>query len=633
MCGIAGILSLPKSLTRVTSAEVGIMRDTMVHRGPDGAGTWVSDDGLIGLGHRRLSIVDLSDAAAQPMSDAAGEIWLTYKGEIYNHRELRAELESLGHQFRTDHSDTEVIIYAFREWGIECLQRFRGMFAFALWDARSQQLWLVRDRVGIKPLYYTKAGGRLVFASEIKALLTLDAVNAKIDENSFFDFLSFLTVPAPNTLFEGIKKLPGGTWMLIRNDGAIEEQRYWDAFDGINEFPDATIAELGGNVLNELRTSIDLRKSADVPVGVFLSGGIDSSTNAALFSENENAPIHTFSIGYDEEYSSAPSELVYARAIADRLGANHHEIKLTQQDLVDFLPRMVALQDEPIADPVCVPLYYVSKLARDHGVVVCQVGEGADELFWGYPSWKRALRLQWASDTFPVPQFLKRLALWGFRKAGQDHRHIFEMLTRSADGLPVFWGGAEIFTHSEKMRLLSPRLRQKLSNQTSWRVIEPIRRRFLERSPDRSTLSWMTYLDLNIRLPELLLMRVDKMSMGASIECRVPFLDHRFIALAMGIPQAIKTKGGILKGVLKHAVRGLIPDSIIDRPKQGFSIPVHEWLLRGLGDEARIHVLEFATETGLLDPVQIDELFDNRPGDTRIWALLNLALWWKHYVR
>ena len=279
------------------------------------------------------------------------------------------------------------------------------------------------------------------------------------------------------------------------------------------------------------------------------------------------------------------------------------------------------------------PLYYVSKLARDHGVIVCQVGEGADELFWGYPSWKRALRLQMLNDVLPVPRFLKRTALWLLKRAGQDHRQLFEMLTRSADGLPVFWGGAEVFTHAEKMRLLSPRLRQKFLDQTSWRVIQPIHRRFLEKSHDQTTLSWMTYLDLNLRLPELLLMRVDKMSMGASVESRVPFLDHRFIALALGIPQAIKTKGGVLKCVLKNAVRELVPDSIINRPKQGFSIPVHEWLLRGLGNDAHAHVLEFANETGLLDSDQINELFQSRPGDTRIWALLNLALWWRHYVR
>lgn len=633
MCGIAGILTLQSDAPRVSVDEIDTMRDTMVHRGPDGAGTWVSEDGKIGLGHRRLSIIDLSDAAAQPMSDADEDIWLTYNGEIYNHAELRHELEALGHQFRTDHSDTEVIIQAFRAWGIDCLHRFRGMFAFALWDARSQQLWLVRDRVGIKPLYYTTIDNRLAFASEIKALLTVNGVRRAIDEDSFFHFLSFLTVPAPKTLFEGISKLPGGTWLRIDPDGSFHEHRYWNVFDEVGALDDQSDSTLSRRVIEELKTAVDLRKASDVPVGVFLSGGVDSSTNATLFSQDNDQPVHTFTVGYDEEYGTAPSELGFARSVATSIGANQHEVLLTQQHMIDFLPEMVALQDEPIADPVCVPLYYVAKLARENGVIVCQVGEGADELFWGYTLWKRALRLQTLDDVLPVPRILKRLALALLTRLGRDHTQTYEMLRRASEGQPTFWGGAEAFSHAEKMRLLSPRLRDKFRGLTSWKVIEPIHKRFLATAPDPTNLAWMSYLDLNLRLPELLLMRVDKMCMGTSIEARVPFLDHKFLAFAMSIPQSIKTKGGVLKRVLKNAVRGLVSDDIIDRPKQGFSVPVHEWLLRGLGDSSREQVIEFARNTGLLDPAAVDHLFRSRPGDPRTWVLLNLALWWKHYAR
>jgi asparagine synthase (glutamine-hydrolysing) len=630
MCGIVGIYSF--SGKPIDENLLVNMRDSMSHRGPDGAGNWISDDRRIGMGHRRLSIIDLSDAASQPMCNEDGTRWIVFNGEIYNHAEIRTELErTSNHRWKTDHSDTEVILHAFEEWGIKCLEKFRGMFAIALWDQKTQQLWLVRDRMGIKPLYYSIHHGRISFASEIKALLIDPDQKRSVHDEAFYHYLSFLTTPAPQTLFEGIKKVSPGTWLRVNANGDIFEHRYWDVWDHTRPLTDVSEEEIAERILTELRTAVNLRKVSDVPVGVFLSGGIDSSTNAALFSEGEQKPIKTFTIGYEGEYPSYPNELRYARQMATRVGAEHHERILTQNDLLDFLPQMVHLQDEPIADPVCVPVYFVSKLARDHGVIVCQVGEGADELFWGYPGWERALRLQHYDD-LPIPRTFKRLGLLGLRLLGKEQTFQYEWLRRGAAGEPIFWGGAEAFTELQKKHLLSQRLRKKFDQLSSWEILNPIRQRFEEKAWEKSALHWMSYLDLNLRLPELLLMRIDKMSMGVSLEGRVPFLDHKFVELAMSIPESLKTKNGVPKYILKKAVRGLIPDELIHRKKQGFGVPVYEWFFGRLGEVAQKELNVFCQRTDFLDPIQVQRLIASGSGP-QVWYLLNFALWWKEYLQ
>jgi asparagine synthase (glutamine-hydrolysing) len=565
------------------------------------------------------------------MENEDGKLQVVFNGEIYNHAGIRTELERSGrHRWRTDHSDTEVILHAFEEWGIDCLHRFRGMFAFALWNGRSRELWLVRDRIGIKPLYYSVHDGRVVFASEIKALLRDPDQRRAVDEESLFHYLSFLTVPAPRTLFGGIRKVPPGTWIRFRENGDVREERYWDVWDNVMPLRGVAEEEIAHRLLSELRTSVRLRKESDVPVGVFLSGGIDSSTNAALFSEGEHSPVKTFTIGYEGEYGSYKNELHFARRMAREVGAEHHELLLTVDHLIDFLPEMVRLQDEPIADPVCVPVYYVSKLARDHGVIVCQVGEGADELFWGYPAWKTALAVQ-RYDDLPVPRILKQAGVAALRALGKDQDTRYEWLRRGSLGQPVFWGGAEAFTDAQKRRLLSPRLRQKFAGLTSWEVLRPIRERFEAKAWEPSHLHWMTYLDLSLRLPELLLMRVDKMSMGVSLEGRVPFLDHEFVSLALSIPTAVKTRDGELKHILKKAVRGIIPDELIDRPKQGFGVPVYEWFFDRLGQRTRAELNAFTAQTDFLDPKAVSVLLD-RSYCSQAWYLLNFAMWWKEFL-
>jgi asparagine synthase (glutamine-hydrolysing) len=630
MCGIVGALSFSDHFTISEDYLTG-MRDTMIHRGPDSGGIWISENRRAGLGHRRLSIIDLSEAATQPMTNEDGTLWVSFNGEIYNHAEIRLELESIGtHRWKTSHSDTEVILHAFEQWGINCLQRFRGMFAIAIWDGRNRQLWLIRDRIGVKPLYYSIHHGRITFASEIKALLSDPEQKRDVNPEAFYHYLSFLTTPAPQTLFDGIKKLPGGTWLMIDENGAIREERYWDVLDYTHPLTKVSENEISERIIHELRTSVKLRKVSDVPVGVFLSGGIDSSTNAALFSEGESGKVKTFTIGYRGEYSSYPNELEYARKMAREIHSEHHELLLTVDDLIDFLPRMVYLQDEPIADPVCVPVYYVSKLARDNGVIVCQVGEGADELFWGYPHWKVMLDLQRLSS-LPVPRFLKQSGVVLLNLLNRQRNLYYELLQRSAAGRPVFWGGAEAFTEFQKQQLLSESFRQQFRNFSSWEAIAPLWRRYNAKAWEKRPLQWMSYLDLNLRLPELLLMRVDKMSMGVSLEGRVPFLDHKLAELAMSIPEAMKTKNGVLKYMLKKAVQGIIPDELITRKKQGFGVPVHEWFMECLGDKTRQELTEFCKQTNFFNRDTVLNMLDTGQA-WQLWYLLNFALWWKKNI-
>jgi len=597
----------------------------MIHRGPDGAGLWIDPAVNVGLGHRRLAIVDLTPEADQPMCNEDGSLWVSFNGEIYNHAEIRQDLNRIrSRHWKTHHSDTEVILQAFEEWGIDCLHRFRGMFAIAIWDGRSREMWLVRDRIGIKPLYYTLDNGRLAFASEIKALFADPTQRRDIDEESLFHYLSFLTTPAPRTLYRGINKLPPGTWLRVRTDGSVQEHRYWDVWEHTNPLIGVPEPELMERLMAELRTAVRLRKMADVPVGVFLSGGIDSSLNAALFSEGESEPVRTFTVGYEGNFASAPSEIGYARQMAARVGASHHEILLNVHDAIGFLDHMARLQDEPIADPVCVPLYHLCKLARDNGCIVCQAGEGADELFCGYPFWLRKLQLQRA-DGLPVPKAIKRLGLGALAACGMDQHVYYEWLRRGASGEPVFWGGEEGFTHLQKQRLLHPDLRKRLRGLTSWDAISPIRDRFIGGAWDKSDLHWMTYLDLNLRLPELLLMRLDKMSMGVSLEARVPFLDHKFVELVLSIPAATKLGSGGTKYLLKKAVRGLLPDELIDRKKQGFNVPLPEWFNGALGATARSELQALCADTSFLDSGEVMKLLDS-PDRASAWYLLNFAL-------
>ena len=497
-------------------------------------------------------------------------------------------------------------------------------------DTQEQRLWLARDRIGIKPLYYTSQGGHFLFASEIKAILAFPGIPRSVYLPGLYHYLSFLTTPAPLTLFEGISKLPAGHMLSVERDGTQKLEEWWDVFDGVRPSSNQDESALADRLLGLLRESVRYRMVSDVPFGVFLSGGIDSSTNVALMAELMDRPVDTFSIGFtgEERYN----EFQYARQIAHRFRTNHREIQIGVQDLIGFLPQLIHHQDEPIADPVCVPVYFVSKLAKDNGVTVCQVGEGSDELFCGYPLWRWFLRVAGWNQLFALfPRPVRRLAPALVRAAGKHHGLPYECLRRGAEGETLFWSGAEAFFETQKRLLLTPWVRQRVGALTSHEVTIHHRQRFLERAPVHDALTWMGYMDLKLRLPELLLMRVDKMSMATAVEARVPFLDHEFVQFAMGIPQPTKTRGGELKHILKRAVRGVIPDEIIDRRKQGFGVPVAEWFLRELGPVVRTTLQAFSREQPYFNPDYVDRLLlDNNA--TLSWFLLNFALWHRHWI-
>jgi asparagine synthase (glutamine-hydrolysing) len=629
MCGIVGVYNYGNPGLPIEAETIGRMRDTMAHRGPDDSGVFVSPDGRLGLGHRRLSILDLSSLGHQPMVSPDGRYWIVFNGEIYNFRELRPELEAKGHRFRST-SDTEVLLALYSEYGPEMLHRLRGMFALAIWDAREERLWLVRDRIGIKPLYYTSQGGRFLFASEIKAILSFPGIPRAVHLPGLHHFLSFLTTPAPLTLFEGIHKLPAGHTLTVERDGSVRVEEWWDVFDGPQSADTRDESAVAGKLIHLLRESIRYRMVSDVPFGVFLSGGIDSSTNVALMAELMDRPVETFSIGFtgEERYN----EFRYAQTIADRFRTHHHEVRIGVQDLIGFLPQLIHHQDEPIADPVCVPVYFVAKLAKDHGVTVCQVGEGSDELFCGYPLWGWFLRAaRWNRAFAVLPRPLRRMAPALLRAAGKHHGLPYECLRRGAEGETLFWSGAEAFFEHQKAELLTPWVRERTGGVTSHAVILEHRRRFLERAPVRDDLTWMGYMDLKLRLPELLLMRVDKMTMATAVEARVPFLDHEFVQFAMRIPQATKVRDGELKHILKRAVIQVIPEEIVRRKKQGFGVPVAEWFLQELGPVVRDVLRRFAKDQPYFEAKYVEWLLTTNNG-VLSWFLLNFALWHRYWI-
>jgi asparagine synthase (glutamine-hydrolysing) len=616
MCGICGALGTRDDFA-VGEDVVTRMRDTLVHRGPDDGGTWTAP--RIGLGHRRLSIIDLSDAGHQPMSNEDGSVWITFGGEIYNHRELRVELEAKGHVYRSQ-TDTETIVHLYEEEGPRCVERLDGMFHYAIWDTRSRELHLARDRLGKKPLYYAQPDGGFLFASEIKALLEHGALTPELDEEAFFHYLTFVCAPAPLTMFAGIRKLAPAQRMTVRADGSTEIDTYWSPLGARVEGSDAELAE---ELLRLLRRAVERRMMSDVPFGVFLSGGVDSSTNVALMSELMDDPVQTFSIGFDDPRYD---ELAHARKVARLFATDHHEQVVTSADLERFVPQLVYHQDEPVADWTAVPMHYVSKLARESGTYVVQVGEGSDELFHGYPSyWAHArfhARYRRALRIVPAP-LARAVAGLAFR-TGRAIPHA-QALEEAAAGRIPFWGGAIAYQGALKDRLLT----NGRPHPDSYEVVE----RLWHEAGDAGPMQKMTYLELKNRLAELLLMRVDKMTMANSVEARVPFLDKEVVEFAMGLPPRLLATRHSGKLLLKQAVSRVLPPEVVNRRKQGFVAPVAEWFRGELGQKAQREIRASSlAERGLLDYDAIDRLWaQHRAGRAdwafQLWSVYNVSAW------
>jgi asparagine synthase (glutamine-hydrolysing) len=605
------------------------MNLTLKHRGPDASGIWISKNKNIGLGHTRLSIIDLSKEANQPFVDRTKNYILAFNGEIYNYMEIKKKLIDKGYKFKTKNSDTEILLLSYVEWGLKCVDKFRGMFAFAIWDNLKKKLFLIRDRVGVKPLYYKFDSEKLIFSSEIKAILLDPDYIPEIDEESMYHYLTFLCTPAPKTMFKQINKLEAGTWLSFDEKGNSEKKQYWDPLQDKELIDSENINKV---LVRTLKESIKYRGISDVDVGVFLSGGIDSSTNAYFFSKDSKKKIKTFSIGYDKEYKSYKSELNYARIVAEHIKSLHFEKKLSKDHIKNLIFDMVYFQDEPISDPVCVPIFYVSKLARENNVKVCQVGEGADELFFGYTNWLRTSKINLLLNNFFFPNFLKKLILLLYKKFNIQYKYTADLLRRSLEKKPIFWGGAEAFSSFEKNQLFSNSFKKKIKNFDSWDCIRPHYEFFNKNAKYKNIENWMTYLDLKIRLPELILMRIDKMTMANSLEARVPFLDHNLVQKTIDLPKKIKIKKNKLKVLLKDIVKGLLPYEILNRKKQGFGLPLKEWFEDGLGINEKKIINEFVNKTDFFKKETIQKIID-RKGDTRLWFLLNLAIWWKIFIR
>jgi len=642
VCGITGVFEFGQGSGRVDEQTIARMRDTLVHRGPDDFGLHLSPDHKVGLGHRRLSIIDLSPSGRQPMANEDGTIWITFNGEIYNHLDLRADLERRGHVYRS-RTDTETLVHLYEEEGPELVRRIEGDFAFAIWDANERRLVMARDRLGVKPLYYAMLPGAILFGSEIKAILAHPRMSRQIDRAALYHYLTFVAAPAPRTLFQGVRKLPPATRLVVEADGTSRADTYWDPLEAapdeiaLSGDPD----RIATRVRELLERSIEKRMMSDVPFGVFLSGGLDSSANVALMSRLMDRPVRTFSVGFRDHPSY--NEFEHARAVAERYGTEHHEVEIGSRDLIEAMPALVFHQDEPIADWVSVPLHFVSDLARRHGTTVIQVGEGSDEQFFGYEGYRRAFHDQ--SRGFErllrLPLSVRRGVYTAARGlAGVLHRggDRLEMLRKAAAEESLFWGGAIAWTEDDKQRLLSPGARIALEGLNSHEVVADHDRHVRSVLPGADFGQRMIYLELKNRLAELLLMRVDKITMASSIEARVPFLDHRLIEFSLQIPTEMKLRLGRTKYILKLAMEGILPETIIHRPKQGFGAPVSEWFRGELHQSAVEGVMGSGLRgEGFFDYEHVRTLFEDHRAGRRdhgwhLWTLYNLSRWYDYWI-
>lgn len=631
MCGLCGV-ALPRGSSRRLDRDLLLrMMGTITHRGPDANGMFLHEG--IGLGHQRLAIVDVAHGA-QPMATPDGQVHVVYNGEIYNHPSLMPELQAAGVRYAT-HCDTETVLHLYEREGYAMPRRLRGMFAIAIWDARSRELLLIRDRLGVKPLYYVHTpDGALYFASEIKAILAAEPVRASLNLAALPDYLANHATSGEATLFEGVKRLPPGHTLIWR-DGTVRLERFWSlsfASSAIETRPDTVLVD---EYRERLRESVRLRLMADVPLGMFLSGGIDSAAISALMSSLVPDPIKTFSVAFAERDAN---ELHYARLVAERFRTDHHEVVVTPEQFLAALPRLIWHEDEPIAHPSSIPLYFVARLAAER-VKVVLTGEGSDETLGGYGRyrytlWNMALGRALEGLTGSLGRragnaFVDRLPAASRWKA----RLLRTALCRPATLDDLYFDSFSVFSRSAIHQLLAPALREALG------PIDPYaeQHRLLERSDAGSLLNRLLDVDLQVYLHELL-MKQDQMSMAASIESRVPFLDHPLVEFTARLPERLKIRGRTTKWVLREAMRGTLPDEILSRRKMGFPVPIGRWFREDRRPMLEQVVLgERARARGLFDTGAIRGLVDEhgsgrRDHSERLWALLNVEWWHRIFI-
>jgi asparagine synthase (glutamine-hydrolysing) len=624
MCGICGIVIPDSSSRSIDEAAFIRLRDTMAHRGPDGFGTFMEPG--VALGHRRLSIVDVSHGQ-QPMASEDGALQLVYNGEVFNHPTLMQQLVSDGVRYRT-HCDTETVLHIFERRGEAAPEELRGMFAYAVWDRRTRTLTLARDRFGVKPLYYALLDdGTLVFGSEMKAILASGMVRASLREDALPDYLANHATSGEGTLLAGIKRLLPGHTLVWRN-GEVRTRRYWDLrFEAEAEEtrPDAELIE---EYRNRLKEAVRLRLMADVPLGAFLSGGIDSATITALMSQLVDDPIKTFSVGFAEREAN---ELGYARVVAKAFRTDHHEVVVTPEQFFGALPTLVWHEDEPIAHPSSVALNFVSRLAAER-VKVVLTGEGSDETLAGYGRYTKTIlnmRLGGAYQSATPSSFrtFVRHGLEALPASRTRQRALRTFLARPATLEALYLDNFAVFSREQQGGLLSADLRSRLTTQNPYATAMQL----LAGSDAKSLLDRLLYVDTKTYLHELL-MKQDQMSMAASIESRVPFLDHPLVEFTARLPERLKIRGGTTKYILREAMRDVLPAEILTRGKMGFPVPVGAWLRGPYRRIVDALVLSpRALERGLFDPAAIRTLVGRHAAGEdhaeRLWSLVNLEIW------
>jgi asparagine synthase (glutamine-hydrolysing) len=650
MCGIAGVFYRngdkldPDVLLRMTRS--------IVHRGPDGEGYFLngplpaawqpelgrdalsvraqieSGRGDVGLGHRRLSIIDLS-TGQQPLANEDRTVWVSFNGEIYNFHSLVTELEAKGHRFRT-RSDTEVIVHAWEEWGPQAVKRFRGMFAFALWDERQQKLWVVRDRVGKKPLYYLLDEDRFIFASEIKAILEMPGVSRDLDLEALSDYFSLLYVPSPKTIFRSIRKLPPAHSLVVSRDGA-ELSAYWDL-----PFPEpyqASADRMIDELLGRLDEATRLRMISDVPLGAFLSGGVDSSSVVALMAKASPTPVLTNSVSFSvRKYD----ESEHARRVARIFGTDHHEFHVTPE-AIRVVEKLAWHYDEPFADSSAVPTYYVSETAR-RKVTVALSGDGGDENFAGYRRYAFDLRENLVRGLIPTPLRRPLFAALGKLYPKADYLpQIFRgkafLSNVARDPVDAYFHSVSAFADDDKRLVLGPDVTRQLAGYQTADLFHQVYRH----APARDHLSKLQYLDIKTYLCEDILTKVDRASMAVSLEVRCPILDHVFMEYVAGIPSAQKLSGFEGKRIFKQALTRYLPPDIVHRPKMGFGVPVPEWLRGELKDFGRELVLDGGATRRYLSRPHVERLWREhgsglRNRATELWVIMMLNLWHRRFV-
>jgi asparagine synthase (glutamine-hydrolysing) len=624
MCGIAGFVdSVGRPFTGRQDADFALvhrMCDVIRHRGPDDEGIHVEPGA--GLGMRRLSIIDLS-TGHQPIHNEDETVWIVFNGEIYNYRELRRQLEAAGHRFYTS-SDTETIVHAYEQWGEDAIARLRGMFGLAIWDRRSATLLLARDRAGIKPLHYVEAGDRLYFGSEIKSLIAAGVVDREIDLHALDHYLAFLYAPADRSMFKGVRKLPPGHLLRWR-EGRAEVRRFWQ-IDAAEPF-DGSPQEAAAHLRTVLADAVRSHMVSDVPLGAFLSGGVDSSIVVGLMAEASDRPVRTFSIGFEEPEFD---ELEHARAVARHFGTDHHEV-VVRPDGVQILDRLVEHFDEPFADSSAIPTWYVSEVASRHVTVVLS-GDGGDELFGGYDRYLPHPRVA-RFDRLPIPGLRHAAgALWPMLPHGVRGKNFLRHVSRPADAR--YLDSITFFQSDERRALYTPDVQTAINSDHADAQFLSRLRRFAALPPH----SRMMRLDFETYLPEDVLTKVDRMSMAHSIESRVPLLDNQVIEFAAALPSPLKIANGRRKHILKEAVRDLLPASILDRRKQGFGVPIGVWFRGGLSSLlSDVLTSPRARQRGYFDPRFVNRLVAEHRGGKRdhtlrLWQLLIFELWHREYL-